>query len=343
MICKNCFQTIADARKETKCSVCNKPLHKDCAIKDSVVLCDVCYVVKDEGGKDLKEAFKVPEIIRRSYIEEYKSCPYSFYLNVIKGVEKESSSFAQIGIDLHVLFSQVCSRKLDTSKGTDEIIRVYKGIFDKYEDKLFEQDLHLYKDMDLANFKSKMWKQSLDAIDTFFSVLATLPTNAYAVEENILFGVGDDLPKVSITMDRVDEIDGQLEVSDWKTGAVKVGQALSNDLQAPLYIKAIREHYKKPVRKFTFYYLPENKVRIWERVDEDNYVCTVNKRQYKINITDAIRDVQSVFAQIIKGNFNIPRDTKKMYFSCKTCYYKRSGNCQGAETESWRQYNQGGK
>lgn len=340
MICKNCFLPIADARKETKCSICNKPLHKDCAIKDGASFCDVCYTVKEEGGETLKEDIKVPDVIRRSYIEEYRTCPYSFYLNVIKGVEKESSSFAQIGIDLHELFSQACLHQYTSA---EEIQNVYKNIYDKYEDKLFEQDLHLYKDMSLEDFKSKMWKQSCDAIDTFFNVLDTLQFDAYAIEENILFSVGESLPKVSITMDRVDEVNGELEVSDWKTGAVKVGQALSHDLQTPLYINAIREHYKKPVRKFTFYYLPENKVRTWERVDNDNYKCIVNKREYRINITDAIREVQSVFAQIIKGNFNIPRDTKKMYFSCKTCYYKRSGNCQGADTESWRQYNQGGK
>ena len=32
--CNNCFTPIQDLRKETRCSVCNKELHKDCAIKD---------------------------------------------------------------------------------------------------------------------------------------------------------------------------------------------------------------------------------------------------------------------------------------------------------------------
>jgi RecB family exonuclease len=144
-------------------------------------------------------------------------------------------------------------------------------------------------------------------------------------------------------MDRIDEIDGELHVRDWKTGTVMVGQKISSDLQAPLYIHAIHEKFEKTVKSFHFYYLSENKTRVFDRIDDDNYVCTVNKRQYKINITDAIREVQSIFAQIKKNNFNIPRNTRNLYFTCKTCSYSRDGNCKGADVESWKQYNQGGQ
>lgn len=336
--CKNCFTSV-DMRSAVKCAVCNAPLHKDCAINDGGTFCDVCYTVKTEGGDAMKVTnFEVPAVIRRSYIEQYKSCPYSFYLNVIKGVEQAPSSFAQIGIDLHELFKEACEGKYTSS---DSLRVAYLPIWNKYEDNLFEQDLHLYKDMDVPRFKKKMENQINDAIDTFSNILCNMPKQAFALEQTIEFSIGDDLPKVQITMDRVDKDGDYLIISDWKTGAVKTGQALSSDLQTPLYIKAIRDHFGLPVKEFNFYYLPENKVRTWIRVDDENYICTVNKREYKINITDAVREVQTIFSHIKKGNFNIPKDAKKLYFTCKTCYYKRSGTCQGADMESWKQYNGG--
>lgn len=334
--CKNCFLPIDDLRKETHCSICNAPLHKDCAINDGGAFCDACYTVKTEDDTISIPTFIIPDVIRRSYIELYRSCPYAFYLEVIKGLDTTCSSFARIGVDLHELFEQA---SLGNIKSAEDMKFLFEGIYSHYTDDLFEPDLNLYKDMDVPRLRIKLKQQMYDAIDTFFNVvLPTLPVNAYALEEKIVFNIGEDLPKVSITMDRIDEVNGELEVSDWKTGALMVGKKLSSDLQAPLYIYAIREHFKKPVRKFTLYYLSENKTRSFIRVDTENYVCTVGKREYKINLTDAIREVQSVFSQIKKNNFNIPRDTRGMYFTCKTCSFKKNEQCQGADIESWKQH-----
>lgn len=333
--CKNCFLPIDDLRKETHCSICNAPLHKDCAINDGGAFCDACYTVKTEDDTISIPTFIIPDVIRRSYIELYRSCPYAFYLEVIKGLDTTCSSFARIGIDLHELLEKACKYEINMS----QLIKEFNEMWEAYDDSLFEPDLNLYSNMDITKLRAKLLQQSYNVIDTFFSiVLPTLPKEPFALEKKILFDVGEDLPKVSITMDRIDEVDGELEVSDWKTGALMVGKKLSSDLQAPLYIYAIREHFKKPVRKFTLYYLSENKTRSFVRVDTENYVCTVGKREYKINLTDAIREVQSVFSQIKKNNFNIPRDTRGMYFTCKTCSFKKNEQCQGADIESWKQH-----
>lgn len=339
--CKNCFAPIEDLRSAVRCSTCSSALHKECAVKDGgTFYCDVCYTVALEKKTACQTDIQIPEVIRRSHIELYKSCPYAFYLEVIKKVPTTCSSFAQIGIDLHDLFYRACLGNMSKKYLT----QTYRNIWEaNYTDELFEADLHLYKDMNVQQLRDKLWQQSLDAIDAFFEMLPTLPQNAFALEKTLELSVGDDLPKISITMDRIDEIDGELEVHDWKTGTVMVGKKLSSDLQAPLYIKTIQSHYNMPVRRFIFHYLSENKTRTFERIDDDNYVCTVNKREYFINLTDAIREVQHIFSQIKNGQFNIPRNTRKMYFTCKTCSYSKSGTCQGADIEGWKQYNRGRK
>ena len=136
-------------------------------------------------------------------------------------------------------------------------------------------------------------------------------------------------------MDRINLVDGELEMVDWKTGKVMVGNKFTTDLQAPLYIHAVKTYYKLPVRSFTFYYLNEEKTRVFERIDDDKYVCRVKNKEYVISITEAIREVKSTFGRIKHKDFNIPRDTKNMYYACKMCSFRKSSHCAGAEEQSW--------
>lgn len=335
-MCKSCWGEISPSQLDTECVVCGKQLHRECAIiKEDEIYCDECYLNKSDKTEE-KKAFVIPDVIRRSYIQMYKNCPYQFYKEVIEGVETIMGSHAQVGIDFHDL-AEMASKGELVSPG--HLLTIMREVFDNYNDDMFKKDLILYKDMTVEKLRDKLWEQVEISAETLFDVLSTLPKEPYELEKKIAFSVGEDLPAVSITMDRIDLIDGELEVTDWKTGVVMVGQKLSSDLQVPLYIKAIRTHYDLPVRKFTLRYLSENKERVFERINEDNYVCTVGKREYKINISDAIREVQHIFSQIKNGNFNIPIDTKKMYYTCKVCGIKQLGQCEGADIQVWSQYN----
>ena len=334
-MCKSCLGEITPSQLDTKCVICGKPLHKECAIIKDEVYCDTCYLDKSDKV-DSAVSIAIPDVIRRSYIQTYKDCPYQFYKEVIEGVEVPMGSHAQVGIDFHKYAEMASKGEINSP---EELIKLMDNKFKEYDDEMFERDLILYKDMTVEGLRNKLWQQCCESAHTLFDVLKTLPTKAYDLEKTIEFSVGEDLPKVSITMDRVDLIDDELEVTDWKTGTVMVGKKLSSDLQAPLYIKVIQTHYNLPVRKFTFRYLSENKERTFERIDEDNYVCTVGKRQYKINLTDAIREVQHIFSQIKNGNFNIPINTEKMYYTCKVCGIGHLGQCEGADIQVWKQYN----
>lgn len=324
MICKNCFNEIIDARKEVKCTICNSHLHKDCSIKeDNKFFCDNCYTVKlEDKPNDLN--YEVPEIIRRSYIETYKSCPYKFLLEIIKGIkdEDDNSIYAKIGIDLHKLFEKACN---DSNYKIKHMATDFISMWHNYTTDMFINEEQ----------KNSLLNRSLISMNSFYNVLANMPQKPHSTEDTIIFSVGENLPKVSTTSDRIDLIDGELEMSDWKTGKVMVGKKISSDLQAPLYIYGARQKYNLPIRKFTFYYLSENKTRTFERITNDDYVCWVKKRKYIINITDAIREVQVIMNQIKKGNFNIPQKTTGMYFTCKMCNLQKNGHCRGADLESW--------
>lgn len=300
-------------------------MHNECAINDGGTFCDVCYLNREEP----KPVFTIPDVIRRTYIETYRSCPHKFYKEVILGNTQPPTSYTQIGIDLHEIFDKACNGTGNRDTAFEEMIIK----FEEYSDELFSSGFS-------SDNRSDMWDRTTNSVDTFFSVvLPSLPSRPFTTEETIEFSVGEELPNVQFTMDRIDEVDGELEMHDWKTGRVMVGQKLSSDLQAPLYIYGTQLHFNKPVRSFTFYYLNENKTRTFTRdiTDPDRYTCRVGKRDYHISLLDGVREIQKVFSQIKKGNFNIPQNTSKMHFTCKVCHLKKQGSCEGADLESWNQ------
>lgn len=319
MLCFNCSTTL-QRKGSTRCAECGTYMHKECAIES---LCDTCYINK---GERETVKFEIPEIIRRSYIETYKKCPHKFLKQVLEGNEQPKNIYTQLGIDLHEEFERACN---DRSYKIEEMRNALEDYWATYTDDLFTE----------FATRDKMYARGHESIEGFYNVLATLPITPFATEETLQLTIGEDLPKVQITMDRIDiDEQGELHIQDWKTGKVIVGKKISSDLQPPLYIKLVQEHYNKPVKSFNLYYVHEGKSRHYYRseVNPDEYICRVGKREYKINLTDAVREVQQLFSKIVKGNFNIPRDTKSLYYECKMCHIKELGLCEGAEEQSWR-------
>lgn len=301
--------------------MCEGALHKDCAIKeDGKHYCDGCYTIMLQTPK--KVEYEIPEHIRRTYIETYRTCPYKFLKEVLEGNAQPPTCYTQVGIDLHELFEKALLDRTFTASMMREAFQVY---WDGYSDDLFKDEEQ----------RMNMAERAEASIKTFYTILPGIPT-PFTTEETIFYSIGEDLPLVRFTMDLVTENEaGNLEMHDWKTGGVMVGKKISTDLQAPLYIYGVQRHFNRQVDKFTFYYLKDNKTRTFHRVNDDEYVCTVGKRQYIIKLTDAIREVKSMFSQIKKGNFNIPKDTRSMYYACKMCHIKEQGMCQGADEQVW--------
>jgi RecB family exonuclease len=342
--CNNCYSPIESKGK--KCTECFGDLHADCANHtDDGILCDGCVAervtILNKGIT--KHDIEIPEVIRRSHIEEYRKCGYSLFLSLKEGVLKhnnegdddgeDDNSYNKIGKDLHNMFDEACKNPHFTIEDMKESFSL---LWYNYDSSLFDQNLSL---MNKEEFKEKMWKRAMDSIDTFYNVLPTLPRTPFQTEQNIIFSIGENIPKVSITMDRIDDLDGELHITDWKTGKVMTGKKFTTDLQAPLYIYAIKQFYGKPVKSFTLHYLSENKSRTFERVNDDEYVVRVINKEYRISLTEAVREVKSLFSHLVKGNFNIPDDVKSLYFTCKTCKHKAKGKCAGAEQEMWHQIN----
>jgi len=326
MECSNCFAPIKGNQKSTTCSRCGQPLHERCSIKCkcSAPLCDVCFMSNEVCLKCEEEESVRIEVIRRSHLELYEKCPHAFELEVVKNLGHQSTIYTQSGIDLHDLFEEYSKHK---NGSPDEMYdRFVKECVSNYPDEWYNETYTTREIMD------ERYKRNIKG---FFALREKLGP-PLITEEKLVFSVGENLPKVSITMDRIDEEDGEYVLGDYKTGKVMVGKSIATDLQAPLYILAVKQHYNKPVKRFDFYYLGEEKVRTFERLDDDRYVCRVNKREYIISLQETIREVRTRLDKIQKGLFTI-KPTQKPY-NCTQCQFYKT-ECDGCDTEMWNQVN----
>ena len=305
-------------RKETRCTTCNKPIHKDCAIKGC---CDTCYTANKKPATVPLET--IPNVIRRSYIETYRTCPFKFYMQVLKGIREEMNPYQQVGIDLHEIFN-LCSKNHAIQHET---------ALEMFEEYWYNYPLALFGDE--PQLKNKLYDRGIESINTYFYKIRSMP-RAISTEQTLHTSIGDSYPTIETTLDRINPHPEGLEIVDWKTGNVMVGKKFTTDLQAPLYINAVNSHYEEKVKIFRLIYLQENKERIFERVDDNIYCCTVGKRDYIINIDEKIKEVKQIFNNINKGVFNVPRNNKDMYFNCKMCYLRKQDMCKGADIQSWR-------
>jgi RecB family exonuclease len=240
---------------------------------------------------------------------------------VIKGQASPETIYTRLGTDVHDIIEDHQREPFDSKEMLDR----FASCWDTYPDEFFTDEA----------FKQKMWDRAMKSFETYLAMHPTLNKIPFAMEQKIVFSVAEDMPNVSITMDRLDEVDGKLELLDWKTGKVMVGKQLFSDLQAPLYIHAVREEFGMDVRRFKFIYLNEVKTRVFEQVSHDEYVCTVGKKEYGVSIRETIREVNRVFSKIKNHEFNVPNDTKGMFFTCKMCAQKANGSCKGADEQAW--------
>lgn len=316
--CKIC-KTELTWENKTLCVKCGVEICEDCSTRNKFK-CDKC-------ADKLK--IKIPDVIRRSSIEDYKSCPYYFKLHVIDGNEPRQNVLARLGSDLHDLYEHI-------QRGDVEI-----GDIDTQTDWILSRIEEDYpeEDMNRVEQRARISNQS------FVKLLPTLTNKAIAFEERINFSIGEGIPQVTIAYDRLEEDEnGDLHIVDWKTGKVMSGKKLTTDLQPALYLQAVKDRYGKMPKSFKLVYVSDvdkqgnYKERTFTSIDGNKFVCKVGNKEYIQDISEQIKVVQKLFAQIKQGKFSIP--AKPDYFKCKMCDFKEKGLCSGNDTQNWININE---
>ena len=122
------------------------------------------------------------------------------------------------------------------------------------------------------------------------------------------------------------------------------GKKLTTDLQPALYLKAVEQQYGKMPKSFRLVYLSDTdkkgnfKERTFHSIDGNKFVCKVGNKEYIQDISEQLKVVQKLFAQIKAGKFSIP--AKPDFFKCKMCDFKSKGLCNGNDVQNWININE---
>lgn len=329
MKCANCFQEIKK-KDLIYCHNSGQPLHKDCAnpcIQCGKPLTDTASLANKFKCKDCVNTDVVEiESIRRSHIENYKTCPHMFKLLVLDEIEIPNNPYAENGIILHDIFDKASNDKTITK---EEMIKEYTDRYatiDTFKPYMIEKSV-----------PTSLYKKGLISIDNFIKYNNAAP-EPFETEKTIYYTISDDLPKIQITFDRINKVNDKLHLIDYKTGKVHVGKKLANDLQIPTYILAVKEEYGELPETFTLLFFSEDKERVYNKVNDNEYVCTVGKRDYVINLQDKLREINSIFSKIKQGLFDIPVGNLSPWYCENRCGLYPE-HCAGVEDEPWKQYN----
>lgn len=318
MLCSNCYTTVNEEDVVYSC-VDKSPMHKDCAnickscgeyLTDLQFMRNKCKCVTQ-----IKSSL---EVVRRSHIDLYKTCPHAFYRECVLKEEQETNKYALHGIILHEIFDKY---SLQTQISKENLQWEFAERWEKEKGDI-EPGLN-----------EQLYEKGLNAIDGFmaFHDSVDLP---FITEENIIFSIDDSLPKVSITMDRVDKDENDdYHMYDYKCGKTFTGKKLEEDLQLPLYCYAMLDKYGKLPKSFTFLFVSEGKERKYELIDERTYRCTVRKKNYDIHIDERIRYTKTLLKDIADEKFGAMSTN---FWHCNNfCYYKKVGKCNGGDTLVW--------
>ena len=329
VLCANCYQELKEGEPIVTSVIDGTPMHEECAnvcptchgyLTDQQMMDGTCICSTQDKHKRDNSAKSTLEVVRRSHIETYKKCPYCFYLETVKGYTGDNNPAAIQGIVLHDIFDHYSSLPIDTlATLEDDMIQEFEKRFREDYQPDEKDMLGLAKQQDLLKNGYQCIKQFIE--------WQHIIGNPYESEINLQYALDDNLPKVSMTFDRINREPSGYVLMDYKCGATFTGKKLEEDLQVPLYCEGARQHYGEYPVKFSFLFMREGKTRDYIHQGNGIYHCVVRKKTYEINVPKRLEDVKVLLSDIQSAKFS---QLSTNHFWCSNfCNMKRGGYCNG--------------
>ena len=325
MYCNSCLLTIP--REDVKyCEQCMVPLHEKCVNHCLIcgkILCDTCYGDNSYKCEDCYKPDETFSVIRRSHIEQYASCPYSLYLELILGIAPPMGKHAQLGIIVHELIDKDAHYPTTLAQMKLELV-------EKIE------EWNLKTDDEYSIITVELEEAGMLCLENYFLIRNEFGKD-FETEKQIKFSIDDNLPKISCTLDRIEKVDGDIHIHDWKTGKPMSGQKLVTDLQPPLYIYAVFTEYGIMPKTFSLHYLQPNKHITYKYMGDNKYSVTTTRNTYELDILDAVERTKSILHDIKCNKFAMPEEAKIRWKCDSMCWYGLTEKCAGNNDEEWKQ------
>jgi DNA helicase II / ATP-dependent DNA helicase PcrA len=267
------------------------------------------YGVVEKEGYDLP-----PEVVGQlakqvsySQIETYKTCPLKYkYAYVLKIPTPESATLSY-GKSMH-----------NTLKSYYDLVRKHKdGLPGIQEEPSLDLLLEIYdqkwigKGYESKAQELKRYKRGKQILKDFYSEFINASDNPIMLEQGFKIGSGDNgdngETKFSVSgfIDRVDEIEGGVEIIDYKTGKVQSQKDIKKNPQLSLYAVGLEQAFGLKVKRVSLLFIDELK--------------KVSIEPDKALLDNLMKDFSKVVEKIRRAEF-APTPSP---FVCKFCDYRK--------------------
>ncbi|MFA6018286.1 MAG: ATP-dependent DNA helicase [Patescibacteria group bacterium] len=215
----------------------------------------------------------IPDKISFSQIAAFSSCPQQYKYAHIIGVPSYGKHQMSFGKSMHNTLQRYMERIIANK------IAMQASLFDSELHQITKPSLHEFMEMYDAAWIDEWYPDSATRDDykergqkylkEYFAIMALNPPSPKFLEKGFTLKVGDVLVKGRI--DRIDDVEGGVEIVDYKTGTPKVKLEWDDRRQLVLYAIAAEESFTPPlvVKKLSFYYVESNTAVSFEPTDKD--------------------------------------------------------------------------
>ncbi|MFA5086495.1 MAG: UvrD-helicase domain-containing protein [Candidatus Paceibacterota bacterium] len=227
----------------------------------------------DGSGRDLK-AF-LPDHFSYSQLESFRKCPLGYKFGSIFKIPIRGRSVFSFGKTIHATLHRFVDESFRV--GSSEQKDLFGG--GKKKSLGLEDLLKIYDDewigdwYESAEMKKEFYEKGKEALKKFYSDFmeekpkVLLINGEPALEKGFELKLNGDT--FVGTIDRIDEIEGGVEIIDYKTGTPKTSLSKEEKLQLMIYAVAARKVMGLNPLKLTYYYVEDGTALSFEITEED--------------------------------------------------------------------------
>lgn len=260
----------------------NKVLQKESEQKE---LFGIGSKFRDSVQKDTN--FK-PTSLNYSKIDAYKTCPLKYKYQHILNVPTMPNHALSFGMTIHNTLRDFHQRALFKKLALDELLKIYEKNWEPLG----------YLNEEHRNFRFEEGKRLMEK---YYEKHKDDKTKPLELEKN--FSIKIDGVKFNGRIDRIDSLEGGVEIIDYKTGSTKTQKEVDKDDQVAFYAIATKEALKMEPKKLTYYFLESGEKISTTRSD--------------IELSEIKHEVTEIIDKMEKGDFEA-----KSGMHCNWCDYK---------------------